>query len=439
MKTADRPHVQLARRVKRLAHLDLPGAGQVTVSGRHAYVGHLPNRERLSTTIVDIADPCNPRVVARVMLEDGQSHSHKVRVKGDLMIVNHERNNDGTGRKGEQLPGVRRNLRELLGREPILAEIAEKMALSETDIRRLEEMENQPYELGGVRLYDVSDPARPRMIQHLRTGGIGVHRFDMDENYAYLSTEMKGFLGNILVIYDIRNPERPVEVSRWWTPGQHIDGGERPSWAGRQHRLHHALRFGNELWASMWHGGVRIIDIADITKPKTVASYNYHPPIPEPTHSFMPVPTTLSGRRIAVAIDEEDQFYNAAEAEKRRGRLHSCMWTFDVSDYAKLQPLAAFTVSELDSPWSRVAGARFGAHQFVEFMDDTLVYATWFSGGLRIIDVADPMSPQEVGFFIPEPADGYPAPQSNDVTLDDRGLIYLVDRYVGFDILEFER
>jgi hypothetical protein len=37
-----------------------------------------------------------------------------------------------------------------------------------------------------------------------------------------------------------------------------------------------------------------------------------------------------------------------------------------------------------------------------------------------------------------EPA-GLSAPQSNDVTLDDRGLIYLVDRHVGFDILEFQR
>jgi len=52
-------------------------------------------------------------------------------------------------------------------------------------------------------------------------------------------------------------------------------------------------------------------------------------------------------------------------------------------------------------------------------------------------DVADPLAPREVGWFIPEPAGGRPAPQSNDVTLDDRGLIYLVDRHVGFDILEY--
>jgi hypothetical protein len=30
--------------MRRLGHLDLPGAGQVTVSGGFAYVGHIPNK-----------------------------------------------------------------------------------------------------------------------------------------------------------------------------------------------------------------------------------------------------------------------------------------------------------------------------------------------------------------------------------------------------------
>ena len=57
--------------------------------------------------------------------------------------------------------------------------------------------------------------------------------------------------------------------------------------------------------------------------------------------------------------------------------------------------------------------------------------------GTSIIDVADPASPSEIGYFIPEPTAGRPAPQSNDVALDARGLIYVIDRHVGFDILEF--
>jgi len=72
-------------------------------------------------------------------------------------------------------------------------------------------------------------------------------------------------------------------------------------------------------------------------------------------------------------------------------------------------------------------------------MSDTLVYCAWFAGGLRIVDIADPMAPREVGHFIPEPAPGKPGPLTNDVDLDDRGLIYIVDRNPGFDILEFTR
>jgi hypothetical protein len=282
----------------------------------------------------------------------------------------------------------------------------------------------------------VSKPSAPKEIVHHRTGGIGVHRFDMDERYAYISTEMDGFVGNILVIYDIRDPQRPAEVSRWWLPGQHIAGGEKPTWPGRQHRLHHALRYGNEMWASCWHGGFSIVDVSDLAKPKRVGAYNYHPLFPEPTHTVRPLPVRLDGRRIALSIDEEDQAQSAGEEAARRGRAHACILTFDVTEPGAIRPLAQFQVSDLDSPFSRTPGARFGAHQFAERTPGTLVYATWFGGGLRIIDVADPLTPKEVGWFIPEPAGGRPAPQSNDVTLDDRGLIYLVDRNVGFDILE---
>ncbi|MEN3378956.1 MAG: hypothetical protein V7604_4311, partial [Hyphomicrobiales bacterium] len=184
------------------------------------------------------------------------------------------------------------------------------------------------------------------------------------------------------------------------------------------------------------HGGFWVVDCADIARPRSLGSYNYHPPFPEPTHTVMPVPHRIGGKRIAVAIDEEDQAQSATEEAARRGRLHAGIATFDVSDPAAIKPLGLFEVSEIDSPFARKAGMRFGAHQFHEAMTGTLIHAVWFSGGLRIIDVADPAAPHEVGFFIPDPAGGHAAPQSNDVMLDERGLIYIVDRLCGFDILE---
>ncbi|MGH6683931.1 MAG: sigma-70 domain-containing protein [Pseudolabrys sp.] len=432
------PNGALARNVRRLGHLDLPGAGQVTIAGSYAYVGHIPNKQNLGTSIVDIADPSKPRVVATVTLDDPTSHSHKVRVAGALMVVNHERNPTPIGRRAEQMPGVRRELNAALGREPTRAELAQKLNVSEADIVEIEAAEKQPYRNGGFRIYDVSSPAAPKLIHHQLTGGIGVHRFDMDDRYAYISTEMDGFIGNILVTYDLRDPKSPQEVSRWWMAGQNVAAGEKPGWSGKRHRLHHALRFGDEMFASCWHGGFRIVDVADLGKPKTVASYNYHPPFPEPTHTAMPVPGKIGDKRIALTIDEEDQAQSANEEEMRRGRPHAGICIFDISDYANVKPLALFEVSELDSPFARTPGARFGAHQFHERMTGTLVHAVWFGGGLRIIDVAEPMAPREVGYFIPEPAAGRAAPQSNDVMLDQRGLIYVVDRLVGFDVLEFD-
>ena len=293
----------LAHNVTRLSHLDLPGAGQVYVAGKHAYIGHITNKERLGTSIVDVSDPKKPRLLSQIFLDDGESHSHKARVVGEIMIVNHERNGSAIGRKADELPKLRAALADQLGRAPTHAELAAGLGVSPSDMTLVEAAEKKPYELGGFRVYDVSDPAKPQQIVHHRTHGIGVHRFDMDASYAYISTEMPGYIGNILVIYDIRNPAKPQEVSKWWLPGQHLAGGEKPTWPGRQHRLHHALRFGDEMWAGVWHGGVRIIDVRDIAKPRTVGAYNYHPPFPEPSHTFMPLPFPIKERKIALAID----------------------------------------------------------------------------------------------------------------------------------------
>ena len=67
------------------------------------------------------------RIVAQVMLTDWESHSHKVRVAGNIMAVNHERNMTAVGRRAEELPRVRRALTEKLGREPRPAELAEQL------------------------------------------------------------------------------------------------------------------------------------------------------------------------------------------------------------------------------------------------------------------------------------------------------------------------
>ncbi|CAN7348449.1 LVIVD repeat-containing protein [Mesorhizobium sp. LjNodule214] len=110
-------------------------------------------------------------------------------------------------------------------------------------------------------------------------------------------------------------------------------------------------------------------------------------------------------------------------------------WTFDITDEMHPVPISTFQVPGLDrdgSPQPHMTGC----HQPSERLKGTVVPFAWFAQGLRLVDFADPFLPKEVGHFVPEPALGERRPSSNDVTLDDRGLIYLVDRVRGVSIIE---
>jgi hypothetical protein len=62
---------------------------------------------------------------------------------------------------------------------------------------------------------------------------------------------------------------------------------------------------------------------------------------------------------------------------------------------------------------------------------------TWFGGGLRAVDISNPYRPEEVDSFMPTPGAGQQIVQSNDVFVDkSRGLVFLIDRLNGLDILE---
>jgi hypothetical protein len=416
----------VSEKMRLVGQLDIPGGGQIVVEGSYAYIGHM--KPPYGTTILDISDPTTPKIVSQIMLEGDASHTHKVRVAGDIMITNVEQNRRHFLRKGEKLPALRAELERENGRAPSEEELAAALGVEAGQIAELDEARERGYHDGGFKVWDISDRSAPKLLCHQRTHGFGVHRFDMDEDYAYISTEMEGYIGNILVIYDLADPANPTEVSRWHMPGQHLAAGEKPTWEGYKNRLHHALRVGDELWAAVWQAGFRVIDVTDVAKPKTVAEHNYHPPFPEPTHTILPLAREIGGRRYAVVVDEEHAH--------TKGRLHAFLWVFDVTDYRNIQAVSAFDVSELDSPYARAPG-RFGAHQFREKMDaDNLVYVTWFGGGLRVVDLSDPFKPKEVASYIPAPLGGEPSPQSNDVDLDDRGLVYLLDRNRGLQILE---
>jgi hypothetical protein len=110
------------------------------------------------------------------------------------------------------------------------------------------------------------------------------------------------------------------------------------------------------------------------------------------------------------------------------------LWLVDITDETRPIPFASFQVAEEDgSPKQDYTGL----HQFCEEIRSTEIPIAWFAHGLRVVDIANPHAPREVAWYLPDaaPADGGRA-QSNDVTVDERGLIYLLDRIRGCHILE---
>ncbi|MGN6459628.1 MAG: LVIVD repeat-containing protein [Pseudolabrys sp.] len=376
---SDRSLSQRQLNTKLVSHIDCPGGGQVWVERNMLYVGHM--RPTSGTTIIDVADPRAPKVVATIPVRDGW-HSHKVRVSGDIMIVNQEK----FGKSGRTEIG------------------------------------------GGIDIYDVSKPHAPKLITEWRTVGGGVHRFDFDGRYAYISPTAEGYIGNIVMILDLADPANPVEVSRWWIPGQWEAGGEEYPWENwASPRCHHPLRHGNRLYVSYWHHGFVILDISDMANPVPIAHYNTSPAFPHPTHTCLVMPQPLKGRNIMVVADED--------VAKLWPAAPSFAWTYDITQERLPVPISTFQVPGLDKDGSPQP-AMTGCHQPSERFNGTIVPFAWFAQGLRLVDYADPFAPKEVGYFMPEAAPGADRASSNDVTIDDRGLIYLVDRVNGVDIIE---
>ncbi len=76
---------------------------------------------------------------------------------------------------------------------------------------------------------------------------------------------------------------------------------------------------------------------------------------------------------------------------------------------------------------------RFGAHNLHEnqpggYRSERVVFATYFSAGVRLYDLAEPEHPAEVAHWIPEPPPGQPVPQINDLFVDSGGLVWVTDR-----------
>jgi hypothetical protein len=365
----------VSQNIRQIGRMDLPGGGSIVVENGYAYVGHMDPPH--GTSIIDVKDPKNPKVVAHLEIPEGL-HSHKVRVSGDIMLINYERY------KGKQ---------------------------------QLQ---------SGLKVFDISDRTKPREIHFYKTPGKGVHRFTFDGRYAYISPTVEGYNGNIAMMLDMKNPEKTEEVMRWWMAGQWTAGGETATWHATATRCHHPIRRGERLYISYWHGGFAIVDISNMSKPRTVSTLDWSPPYPCPTHTTLPLLNKIMDRDWLIVTDEE-------VGEKLNETHNAFLWVVDITKEELPLPVATFIVHFDGKSTSEF---RFGAHQPAEQVYGNTLYVTWFGGGLRAVDFSNPYIPKEVGYYIPNPGKGQKVVMSNDVFHDKDGKLYLMDRYDGLEILE---
>jgi hypothetical protein len=304
-----------------------------------------------------------------------------------------------------------------------------------------------PYDEGMI-FWDLADPEDPRPIGQFRTGGSGTHRNYYDGGrYVYATGLPEGYDGHILQIVDIEDPAHPVEVSRWWRPGQWVGGGEPGAPKGT---LLHGGAYvrGDRAYLPYSAGGFVILDISDKRKPVMVSDLPFSPPF----QSFIGVHTAQPlTRRELVVVNSEAIVENCDEPLGYGGIV-------DIKDEKNPRLMSLFPLPHppAGAPYRNFCekGGRFGPHnqhqwQYQDVLqhDEDLIYLTYFNAGLRVIDISDARQPREVGYFIPpdplERRGPLPASklvcQTEDVVVDARGFIYISDKNHGVYVLRFDR
>jgi hypothetical protein len=248
--------------------------------------------------------------------------------------------------------------------------------------------------------------------------------------YVHLAADMNGYDGDIYVILDISNPAKPVEAGRWWVPGQHVAGGEKPQRDPNVNLHNPNFVDGNLAYLSYGDAGMVILDISDVAKPKFVSATKFEPKHRFDAHTVLP---WLSAKR--VIVNSEAVTYNC------KGPLDH-VTIVDVSDPAKPVRLSRYPVPvpPPDAPYTSFCdkGGRFGPHNQSQLQhipevekQGNLSYVTWFNAGLRVYDVSDVRLPREVGYFMAGPPQKLilkaygPYVRMEDVLVDTRGYMYV--------------
>ena len=293
-------------------------------------------------------------------------------------------------------------------------------------------------------MFDISDPERPKSIASFDASGPhsrGCHQlWFVDGKTVHMACsdpqlkprDMKD--DQIYRIVDVSNPTKPTAVGRWHLPGT-MEGDEAPPPerlapkydAGfRAHNTNVYPQRPDRCYLGYLDGGMMVLDIADPSRPKMLSRWTNSPPYNGFTHTVLP----LFSRGLLVVTDE---------AIQDDGRdWPKLVWLLDARDERHLVSIGTLPVSGVTPLLHK--GGRCGAHNVHEnppgegaWRSDDIVLGTFFNAGVRAYDVRDPYQPREIAYFVPPKPEGshLPTAQINDVFVDDRGIVFAVDRHAG--------
>ena len=328
----------------------------------------------------------------------------------------------------------------------------------------------------GHEIWDVSEPARPALLTTIVKGLKGTHKnfWECDTGIAYLVSGHPQWRTNRMTqIYDLSDPAKPLFIRDFGLIGQQPGaGGPVPI------SLHGAISTGpkgNRVYFGYGTNTEGVLQIVDRAKllggPKDPTPENLLAPqvarldLPpmHRAHTVFPLPAMqlaefsknlLGKTRDFVVITDE-----AIQKECLEGR--QMVWFIDVTTETKPFGVSSWTVPEKSGNFCS-RGGRFGTHSSNESLAPVyykrVMFFSHFNAGVRALDVRDPFNPKEIGSYIPAmtkdtvvletpagmtsklpftAASSRRAIQTNNVEVDERGYIYIVDRAnTGMHILE---
>jgi hypothetical protein len=325
-------------------------------------------------------------------------------------------------------------------------------------------------------IWDVTAPERPSLLKTVVSGIKDTHKnfWECDTGIAYLVSGAEGWkTRRMLQVFDLADPVNPRHIRDFGLVGQEPSAPESKEM--RRFDLHGAIRVGNRIYmgyGTFLDGVIQILDREKLLRGNPAVANSFAPTpenltYPEVTRLFtsprMGAHTTFpvlgidvpefarnsEGRTRDILVVVNESLRNECQAENRQ-----LAYFVDITTETKPWPISNFQVADASGNFCE-RGGRFGAHSSNENMTPIyykrLVFLAYFNAGIRAVDIRDPWSPKEVGYYIPPitaktaqrciKVNGVDrckvAIQTNNLEVDDRGFIYAVDRAnTGMHILE---